>query len=257
MARSRPNNANRSPSAWLAGIPLVALGVLACAPRAEAASLGKCSSKIEVVGDALEGNLHENVSAVRNVIITGCDARIEAKLARFTKPDFDDSRWTFEGDVRIRMDSPQGSLSSDKAVVSFRNNQIDRVTITGKPAQFQQKRSDSDATAYGRAGQIIYELGKGTIDLTDSAWVCDGSREMSSTRLQYDLTKQQLNASSTPGGQRVRLTIDPRAASNDPKKVTTTTTPTTGTPITCKPPAWGSSGASESAKADDKRAPAP
>jgi lipopolysaccharide transport protein LptA len=203
---------------------------------AGAASLAKCTSQIEVEGDNLDGNLRKNFTELKNVTISGCDARIEARLARFTKLDFEDSRWTFEGDVRIRMDSPQGSLNSDQAVVSFRNNQIDKVDITGKPARFQQKRSDTDATAYGRAGQIVYELRAGTVNLTGDAWVCDGSKEMRSAKLGYDLNKQTANASSGPNGQRVRLTIDPRANSKDgtPKK--------TDTPggISCKPPEWNS-----------------
>jgi len=264
MARIRRNKSQRGFGALLAGVLLaVAIGPLTPVERVEAASLDKCKGNIEVDGDELQGDLHQNVSIMRNVTIKGCDARIKARLARFTKPDFDDSRWTLEGDVQINMESPAGSLSSDKAVVSFRGNHIDRVTITGKPAQFQQTRTDSKATAYGRAGQIVYELGAGTIHLTDNAWVCDGSREMRSAKLVYDLGKQQLNATSTPGstgssgGGRVHLTIDPRAASNDPKKVTTDKPPTsTAAPITCTPPAWNSSGAADSAAADDKRPPA-
>jgi lipopolysaccharide transport protein LptA len=260
MARSRPNSSHHhfsgAHSALLAAVAVTAaIGAFVPAPPAVAASLEKCVGKIDVEGDMLEGDLHANVSVMRKVVITGCDARIEAQLARFTKPGFDDSRWTLEGDVKIRMDSPQGSLSSDKAVVSFRDNRIDRVTITGKPAQFQQTRTDSKTTAYGRAGQIVYELGAGTVNLTDNAWVCDGSREMRSSKLQYDLGKQQLNASSGEAGQRVHLTIDPRASSNDPKKVTTEKSP--AAPISCTPPAWSPGGATESAAADDKRPPAP
>lgn len=265
MAHIRPNSSVRIAGATLVGAALVCttlaalIGTLVPLERAEAASLDKCKGNIEVDGDALEGDLHQNVSVMRNVTIKGCDARIKARSARFTKPDFDDSRWTLEGDVQINMESPAGSLSSDRAVVSFRNNHIDRVTITGKPAQFQQTRTDSKTTAYGRAGQIIYELGAGTIHLTDNAWVCDGSREMRSAKLVYDLGKQQLNATSAPagsGGGRVHLTIDPRAASNDPKKVTASTEKPATAPITCTPPAWSSGGTVESAAADDKRPPA-
>jgi lipopolysaccharide transport protein LptA len=261
MALSRPNSfAHRGgahPGADTRFVPLalIAAAGLAWAAPAPAASLGKCTDKIEVVGDDLAGDLRKNFSELRNVTVTGCDAKIQARVARFTKLDFDDSRWTFEGAVRINMQSPQGSLSSDQAVVSFRNNQIERVTITGKPAEFQQKRTDSDAIAHGRAGQIVYELGAGTVNLTENAWVCDGSREMRSSKLEYDLGKQELRASSQPGGQRVRVTIDPRASSKDPKKVTST--PATG-PIDCgSPPAWNSTAPDSGATAADKRSPAP
>ena len=110
------------------GLALVLAASVALTRPAEAASLAKCTSQIEVEGDNLDGNLRKNFTELKNVTITGCDARIDARLARFTKLDFEDSRWTFEGNVQIRMDSPQGSLSSDQAIVSFRNNQIDKVT---------------------------------------------------------------------------------------------------------------------------------
>jgi lipopolysaccharide transport protein LptA len=244
MARFRPTlNSSLAPgsldrAAWLAfGTVAVtlAIGLSAAFPRpANAASLAKCTSQIEVEGDNLDGNLRKNFTELKNVTISGCDARIEARVARFTKLDFQDSRWTFEGNVRIRMDSPQGSLDSDMAVVSFRNNQIDKVDITGKPARFQQKRTDSGAVAYGRAGQIVYELRAGTVNLSDNAWVCDGSKEMRSARLVYDLNKQTANASSGPTGQRVKLTIDPRANSKDANAKKTEA----GGTIACAPPDW-------------------
>jgi lipopolysaccharide transport protein LptA len=253
MARSRPKSDSAALLACGALAVTVAIALtiaaglnVAFTRPAAAASLAKCTSQIEVEGDNLDGNLRKNFTELKNVTISGCDARIEARLARFTKLDFEDSRWTFEGDVRIRMDSPQGSLNSDQAVVSFRNNQIDKVDITGKPARFQQKRSDTDATAYGRAGQIVYELRAGTVNLTGDAWVCDGSKEMRSAKLGYDLNKQTANASSGANGQRVKLTIDPRANAKDgsPKK--------TDTPgrISCKPPDWNSFPAQPSVSAE-------
>jgi lipopolysaccharide transport protein LptA len=256
MARSRPSNTFIVPAVAL----LAALAVLGLAQPAAAASLGTCKEKIEVVGDNLDGNLKKNFTELRNVTISGCDARIDARVARFSKLDFDDSRWTFEGDVRIRMESQQGSLSSDQAVVNFRNNQIERVTITGKPAQFQQKRSDSDAIARGRAGQIIYELGAGTVNLTDNAWICDGTKEVRSAKVVYDLVKQELKASSAPaGGQRVRLTIDPQANSKDANsKDGKDGKKAQGTPsesICGVPPAWSSGTGQKNAPAEKPPAP--
>ena len=129
---------------------------------------------IELEGDNLDGDLRKNITELKNVVITGCDARIEAELARVSKLDFEDSRWTFEGNVRIRMEAQQGSLVRTRRSSNFRNNQIQRVTITGKPAEFEQRRTDSGATARGRAGEIVYELDAGTVQLSDDAWLSDG-----------------------------------------------------------------------------------
>jgi len=241
MARFRPKSASTASLAFgalvtsLAAIGVVAIGVNAAFTRdASAASMAKCSSQIEVEGDNLDGNLRKNFTELKNVTISGCDARIEARLARFTKLDFQDSRWTFEGDVRIRMDSPAGTLNSDQAIVSFRDNQLNKVDITGKPARFQQKRTDSNAIAYGRAGRIVYELGAGTVNLTDNAWVCDGTKEIRTAKIVYDLNKQTANASTGTNGQRVKLTIDPRANSKD----AATKKPDSPSAITCTPPDW-------------------
>ena len=57
-----------------------------------------------------------------------------------------------------------GSLRSDKAVVSFRNNVIAHATITGTPAQFEQLRTDG-STSRGRANTIDYETANGTVSL--------------------------------------------------------------------------------------------
>jgi lipopolysaccharide export system protein LptA len=191
------------------------VGAFVCAQPASAATLSQCSGDIELEGDNLDGDLRKSFTELRNVVITGCDARIEAKLARFSKLDFEDSRWTFEGNVRIRMDAQQGSLSSDQAVVNFRDNQIERVVITGKPAEFEQRRTDSGAIARGRAGQIVYELVAGTINLSQDAWLSDGKTEIESPTLVYDVRKQQVQASSVRGSgggsERVRLTINPKS----------------------------------------------
>jgi lipopolysaccharide transport protein LptA len=222
MADSRPNSVH-----ILVPAVLIAIGALGATQAAGAATLDKCTEDIEVVGDKLAGDLRKNFSELRNVVITGCDARIEANIARFTDLGFEDSRWTFEGAVRIRMEAQQGSLSSDQAIVNFRNNQIERVVITGKPAEFEQKRTDSGAIARGRAGQIVYELGAGTVDLSKDAWLTDGSTEIHSSKLVYDLRKQQVQASSTPGNksERVRLTISPKSKNG---KKTPDATPPTG-----------------------------
>ena len=55
------------------------------------------------------------------------------------------ARWTLCSDVRITAEGR--SLGSDKAIVSFRNKRISAATITGSPAQFEQKREDGTLRA--------------------------------------------------------------------------------------------------------------
>jgi lipopolysaccharide transport protein LptA len=216
MAPSRPNSLSK-PVTLLAAAALVALAGLMPA-RATAAALGKCTETIEVEGDNLGANLRQSTTELKNVIISGCDTRIEAQRARVSRLDFEDSNWTFEGNVRIRMEQQHGSLRSDLAVVTFRDNQIARVTITGSPAEFEQKRSDSDAIARGRAGKMVYDFAAGTVRLSDDAWISDGSTEISNPQLEYDIRKQEVKATNKPGaGERVRLTITPKPKDPKPK----------------------------------------
>ena len=209
MAHSRPSSRIRLAALATAGV----LSVLAQAPASAVASLEKCRGAIEVVSDKLDTNFKNNVTELPNVVITGCDARIEARRARATSVDFSDSKWTFEGDVHIRIDQPQqGNLKSDRAVVDFRSNQIESVTITGSPAEFEQKRSESKEPARGRAGKIVYDFGTGTVTLSEDAWFSDGDgHEIKSPQLVYNIATQGLGSKSNNSGERVRITIDPQA----------------------------------------------
>ena len=143
MEYSRPGNRARLAALATAGV----LGVLAHAPALAVASLEKCNG-FDVESRELRTNFKTNITELPNVTITGCNARIQARSASTTNVDFANSKWTFEGDVRIRLDQPQqGTLRSDRAVIDFRNSQIQSVTITGSPAEFEQKGSGSRGTA--------------------------------------------------------------------------------------------------------------
>ena len=191
-----------------------ALGLLAQLPAFAVASLEDCAP-IKVESNGLRTNLKTNVAELPGIVIKVCDARIEARMARTMKVEFTNSQWTFEGDVRIRMDEPQRSLKSDLAVVDFRNSQIQSLTITGKPAEFEQKGGESTATARGHAGKIVYDFSAGTVTLSDDAWISYGEgKELTSAQIVYDINRQAVDANpkaADPGG-RVKFTIDPKAA---------------------------------------------
>lgn len=207
MARSPPSSLRRRAGA----LPCL-LTVLAFAPAATPAeSTGgtRCTEDIVVNGDGVDANYKTNNIQLRNVVISQCDIRVEAKHARANGLDFENTRWTFDGDVRIDVEK-RGSLRSDLAEVDFRNSQISKATITGKPAQFEQKHADSDAMAHGRAGEIIYDVGAGTVKLSNDAWLKDGRTEIKGPQIIYDIRQQQFLSTSKPGAtERVRITITP------------------------------------------------
>ena len=90
---------------------------------AEAAPAPCANQEIVVEAKPLEMDYRNNNAVLRDVVITQCDTRIQAGEARITGGlNFENSQWTISGDVRITAEG--GSLSSDKAIVSFRNKLI-------------------------------------------------------------------------------------------------------------------------------------
>ncbi|HLQ07540.1 MAG TPA: lipopolysaccharide transport periplasmic protein LptA [Steroidobacteraceae bacterium] len=153
-----------------------------------------------------------NTLVFTDVVISQGATRVQAEHARATGLNFANSRWTFDGKVRIDAEL-HGNLRSDQATIEFRDNHIARATVTGKPAEFEQKRTDSEQLARGHAGEIVYDVSDGTVRLTDDAWLTNGQNEISGSLLVYNIREQRLQAAASPGtDQRVHITITPHVA---------------------------------------------
>ncbi|HYC09065.1 MAG TPA: lipopolysaccharide transport periplasmic protein LptA [Steroidobacteraceae bacterium] len=145
------------------------------------------------------------------VVISQGTMRVQADHARATGLDFANSHWTFDGHVHIDAE-PRGNLRSDQAVVEFKDNRIARATVTGKPAEFEQRRLETQQLARGHADQIVYDVNDGTVRLTDDAWLSDGQNEISGPLLVYNINQQRVQAGGAAGSsdQRVHITIAPQ-----------------------------------------------
>lgn len=205
----------------LVGALLLALGTAparAAVSRNVIPSVSKDSRQLPISLDAASSEVDYKTNTVvfKDVVISQGDTRVQADHAHATGLDFDNSRWTFEGNVRINGEQ-HGSLRSDQAVVEFRNNRIAKATIDGSPAEFEQKRTDSDQIARGHAREIVYDVTDATVRLSDDAWLSDGHTEISGPLLVYNIREQQVQAASKPGSdQHVHIKIDPRT--QDDKK---------------------------------------
>jgi lipopolysaccharide transport protein LptA len=164
---------------------------------------------ITVDAASSEVDYRSNTVVFSQVVISQGATRVQADHAHATGLNFANSRWTFEGHVRIDAE-PRGSLRSDQAVVEFRDNRIARATVTGKPAEFEQQRADTGQIARGHADEIVYNVEDGTVRLADDAWLTDGQNEISGPLLVYNIRAQRVQADAAPGGQRVHITITPR-----------------------------------------------
>jgi lipopolysaccharide export system protein LptA len=167
--------------------------------------------KIDLEAASQELDYKTNTVVFRKVVVSQGATRVQADYARATGLNFANSRWTFQGNVQIDA-PPRGSLRSDQATVDFRDNQIAGVTITGNPAQFEQRRADGLGMEKGHADQIVYNVGEGTVLLTDDAWISDGHSEMSAPSISYSIREQKVLASSSGASQGVHITITPQAA---------------------------------------------
>jgi lipopolysaccharide transport protein LptA len=213
-----------SPQRALLSISAVALVFLGAAPgTALPAAKAQEPAGISFVADSMDTDFKTNVVHLKAVTITYGTMTVKADRALATAVDFKNSRWTFDGNVRINAE-PRGNLRSDEAVVEFRDNQLKRATATGAPAEFDQKRADSDLVARGHAAQIVYEVGEGTVQLSKDAWITDGrNNDISGPLIVYSLREEhvqafssRVDASVTPGSgtgdTRVHVTIAPNEA---------------------------------------------
>jgi lipopolysaccharide transport protein LptA len=171
---------------------------------------------ITVDAASSEVDYRTNTVVFSQVVISQGTMRVQADHAHASGLNFANSRWTFDGHVRIDA-APSGSLRSDQAVVEFRDNHIARATASGKPAQFEQPRADSQQMARGHADEIVYDVNEGTVRLSNDAWLSDGVNEISGPLLVYNIRAQRVQAATQPGSdQRVHITITPQSVPATP-----------------------------------------
>ncbi len=206
MAATR---ARRAARALLAASAALLASAAAFAPLARAAAPQlQQNAPITVDARSSDFDYKNNTLVFQAVRIAQGDLAVEADEAVATGLNFEDSRWTFKGNVKIT--TGDGSLQSNDAKVQFAKNQISTALITGGPAQFQQKREDG-SVARGRANRIEYDFGQGTVRLSEGAWLSDGTNEITGRTLVWSMKDRRVLATAADqGSQRVRITINPQ-----------------------------------------------
>jgi lipopolysaccharide transport protein LptA len=183
------------------------LGMALAVPCASAAADTR-HEPIKIQAASTDVDFRTHLAVLHDVMISQGEFTVTADRAEATAVEFNNSHWVFSGNVHIRAEQ-HGTLHSDRATVDFRNNQMARAVITGKPAEFEQTRSDNGILARGHADSIDYEVGTGTIRLTQDAWLSNGGYEFSAPSILYDIRQQQVQGESAPG-QRVHVLIVPK-----------------------------------------------
>ena len=189
---------------------------MAAAAASAAAALPTHPVPITVDAASSEVDYRTNMVVFSQVVISQGAMRVQADHAHASGLNFANSRWTFDGHVKIDAE-PRGSLRSDQAIVEFRDNRILRATANGKPAEFEQPRAICCESPRGHADEIVYDVSQGTVRLSNDAWLSDGVNEISGPLLVYNIRAQRVQAATQPGSdQRVHITIAPQSAPPTP-----------------------------------------
>jgi lipopolysaccharide export system protein LptA len=147
-----------------------------------------------------------------NVRVTQGPMSIQAGSATASNFRSDNSRWTFQDEVRIR--TAEADLQANTASAVFADGQIADARVEGAPAQFAQLGGDAGRQVRGRAGVIEYDFTKGIVKLTDQVWFSNGKDEFRGDVVIYNVRDERVQIN--PDGQgRVRGIIRPETNKSD------------------------------------------
>jgi lipopolysaccharide assembly outer membrane protein LptD (OstA) len=126
----------------LAAVPIVLGTLLSVSGAARAADPTRCTEDVVIDSDNFDGDYKKNDIQLKNVVISQCDIRVQAKSARANGLNIESARWTFEGDVRIDVEN-RGNLRANHANVEFKDSQIAKLTIVGTTWHAGMRRKSS------------------------------------------------------------------------------------------------------------------
>lgn len=193
---------------------LLLVGTLCGNAWAQSLQLPDPSTPITITANSSVLDHRQNTVIYRKVRISQGTVSVEANEASASGREFENSQWTFQGDVHIRLQN--GGIDSDSAVVTFNGGQLSHARMVGAPAQFEQRRTNPDQLAKGHAGVIEYDITHNTVRLTDKAWLSDGTNEISSETLVYDMNGERVLANPEGKEQGVNITFRPRPGGGTP-----------------------------------------
>lgn len=118
---------------------------------------------------------------------------------------------TYMGRVRITQGPTE--FRGEKVTVTHAKDGLPRqIEVVGDPARFNQPASGDAPAMEAKANRMRYDAASGQMELLGGAWVRQGTDEVTGERLVYDRRNQRILASGeSAGGDRVRITIQPRA----------------------------------------------
>jgi lipopolysaccharide transport protein LptA len=107
-------------------------------------------------------------------------------------------------------------INGDRVLVQMSNDRVERVTTSGQPASFWQEHSGRSQDTTARAETIVYLPSSGLLELSGSASLIQGSNEVRSALIRYNLIERQLDArGDKETSERVRMQLSVPANATD------------------------------------------
>ena len=154
-----------------------------------------------------------NTMMFRGLRIAQGNFVIQADEAVASDLDFASSRWEFNGNVRITMDTAM--IESASAELVFQAHELLLVELQGDPAQFQDHNPERAQPINGGAQVLRYERAERTLRMTGGAWLNEGPNEFRGCDLIYDIDEKKITSGSSECGEPLLITIVPPANDAD------------------------------------------
>jgi lipopolysaccharide transport protein LptA len=194
---------------WLATLP----GSVA----SSAGAGGAVTGDIQIEADGLQLDYGANTLRMPNVVIRQHspqgDLLIRAREARAhsTQPSFENSQWTFTGQVHVEYQD--GVLDADTAQLTFVKNQLQHAAVDGAPANFSHQFKNNPQRNRGSARHIELDVPRQRVRLAGDAWYTDSRNEVKTAAILYNMTDRSFETErGTAEENRVHMTIRPDTA---------------------------------------------
>jgi lipopolysaccharide export system protein LptA len=113
----------------------------------------------------------------------------------------------YAGNVKIS----QGELilTGDKVTLESNKGEVERITVTGKPARYNHV-SETGQTTTAQSEHMVYIASKNKLVMTINAHLQQPELKLSSHKIVYDTQQQIVIAGDGDKAQRVNITLTPK-----------------------------------------------
>jgi len=126
-----------------------------------------------------------------------------------TSIDFRTGKRVLTGNVEVS----QGTLNikADKIVLTYKGNELDTVTATGKPVKFKQLPEGSKEMVYGESITLKLEQAKNLITLKKKAKITQGANVITGKVIYYNMKTSKMTIKGQSSGKKKKTSSAKKA----------------------------------------------